>query len=255
MAENGRATGPATPAGIRPGTVRRIVPYLTRYRGLLAVLLLATALEAVTAAGGPLILKAIIDNGIVPRRASVVVGLCLAVVGAALIDAAGTYVAGRCSSRVGEALVFDLRTQVFGHVQRQSVAFFTRAQTGALISRLNSDVVGARQAVTTLLSNGVSTVLTLVFVLGTMFYLSWQLAVASLLLIPVFMPPVRQIARRIQRLTRQTMQLDAELSSMMSERFNVSGAILAKLYGRPADEVQRFAAQAAKLRDNVARRD
>lgn len=245
------------PAGAPPrrprSTVRRILPYVARYRGSLCLLLLTTVVEAAAAAAGPLILKAIIDDGITPRRSSVVIWLCLAIIGVALIDAAASYLNGWLSGRVGEGLVFDLRTEVFAHVQRQSIAFFSRTQTGALISRLNTDVVGARQAVTTLLSSSVSMFLTLVFIVATMFYLSWQLAVMTLILIPIFLPPIQLIARRMQRLTRQTMQLDAELSATMNERFNVSGAILTKLFGRPEQEIRDFSAVAGRLRDKVAR--
>ncbi|MFD4948308.1 ABC transporter ATP-binding protein [Streptomyces sp. NPDC058239] len=234
---------------VRPGTVRRIVPYAKRYRMALVVLLLTTVVSAVITATSPLLLKMIIDDGIMPKRLGVVVGLCLTIAGLALVDAAAMYVQTWCSGRIGEGLVYDLRTKVFAHVQRQPLAFFTRAQTGALVSRLNADVIGARQAVTTLLTNAVTTVLTLVLVLGTMFYLSWQITVAALLMIPLFLLPVRLIARRLQRLTRETMQLDAEMSSMMSERFNVSGAMLAKLYGRADDESGLFAARAGRVRD------
>jgi len=237
---------------VKPGTAKRIIPFVRRFRWLLALLLLTTATESVIAACSPLILKMIIDDGIVPRRIDVVLWLCVAVVGLALVDAVAVHFQAWCSGRVGEGLVFDLRTKVFAHVQQQSLAFFTRAQTGSLVSRLNSDVIGARRAVTTLLANSVSTVLTLVLVLGAMFYLSWRLTVASLLLIPFFLIPIRLIARRIQRLTRETMHLDAEMSSMMSERFNVSGAMLAKLYGRPAEESQMFATRAGRLRDVAA---
>ncbi|MFD6939509.1 ABC transporter ATP-binding protein [Streptomyces goshikiensis] len=231
------------------GTVRRIIPYAMRYRMRLVILLLTTVVSAVIAAAGPLILKTIIDDGILPRRLGVVVWLCLMLAGLALLDAAAMYVQTWCSGRIGEGLVYDLRTQVFAHVQRQPLAFFTRAQTGALVSRLNTDVIGARQAVTTLLTNAVTTVLTLILVLGTMFYLSWQITVAALLMIPLFLLPVRLIARRLQRLTRETMQLNAEMSSMMNERFNVSGAMLAKLYGRTDDESGMFAARAGRVRD------
>ncbi|MET9888410.1 ABC transporter ATP-binding protein [Streptomyces sp. NPDC006430] len=231
------------------GTVRRIIPYAMRYRMRLVVLLVTTIVSAVITAAGPLILKMIIDDGILPERLGVVVWLCLALAGLALVDAAAMYVQTWCSGRIGEGLVYDLRTQVFAHVQRQPLAFFTRAQTGALVSRLNTDVIGARQAVTTLLTNAVTTVLTLVLVLGTMFYLSWQITVAALVMIPLFLLPVRLIARRLQRLTRETMQLNAEMGSMMHERFNVSGAMLAKLYGRTDDESGMFAARAGRVRD------
>ncbi|MFJ9154754.1 ABC transporter ATP-binding protein [Streptomyces sp. NPDC102270] len=261
MGGGGPAPGPAglrlddesiTRQRIRPGTVRRIIPYTKKFRGSLLLLMLTTVVNAGTAVATPLILKMIIDDGIEPRDRSVVVGLCLAVAGLALVDAAAVYVQSWCSARVGEGIVYELRTQVFAHVQEQPLAFFTRAQTGALVSRLNADVVGARQAVTTLLSQSVSTLLTLVLVLGAMFYLSWQITVAALVMIPLFLVPVRLIARRLQRLTRETMQLDAEMSSMMNERFNVSGAMLAKLYGRSTDEETMFAGKAARVRDVAA---
>ncbi|MER7468694.1 ABC transporter ATP-binding protein [Streptomyces sp. NPDC097981] len=234
---------------VKPGTVRRIIPYALRYRWQLVLLLLTTVVNALVTATGPLILKMIIDDGIMPKRIGVVVALCLTVAGLALIDALAMYVQTWCSGRIGEGLVFDLRTKVFAHVQQQPLAFFTRAQTGALVSRLNADVVGARQAVTTLLSDSVTTILTLILILSAMFYLSWQITVAALVMIPFFLLPVRLLARRLQRLTRETMQLDAEMSSMMNERFNVSGAMLAKLYGRSKDEVGAFAARAGRVRD------
>ncbi|MER6079116.1 ABC transporter ATP-binding protein [Streptomyces sp. NPDC001833] len=234
---------------VKKGTVRRILPYTRNYRWSLLVLMLTTVVNAGIAVATPLMLKMIIDDGIEPRDRSVVIWLCLAVAGLALVDALAVYVQSWCSGRIGEGIVYELRTQVFAHVQDQPLAFFTRAQTGALVSRLNTDVIGARQAVTTLLSQSVSTLLTLVLVLGAMFYLSWQITLAALVMIPLFLVPVRLIARRLQRLTRQTMQLDAEMSSMMNERFNVAGAMLAKLYGRTADESGIFAGKAARVRD------
>ncbi|WP_308166300.1 MULTISPECIES: ABC transporter ATP-binding protein [Actinomadura] len=234
---------------IKPGTVRRIVPYALRFPWLLSALLLATVAEAVFTALSPLILKAIIDEGIIPRRFGVVLWLCAAVVGLALVSAAVDYMRTWCAGRVGEGLVYVLRTKVFDHVQRQPLAFFTRAQTGALISRLNSDVIGARRAVTSLLVGSVSTILTLLLVVGAMFYLSWQLALASLALIPLFLLPIRLIARRVQRLTRAGMELEADMGSLMNERFNVAGAMLGQLYGRQDEESEAFAARAGRLRD------
>ncbi|MBT2400086.1 ABC transporter ATP-binding protein [Streptomyces sp. ISL-100] len=234
---------------VKPGTVRRILPYALRYRWPMALLMLATIAQAVITAAGPLILKAIIDDGILERRTAVVVWLCVLVAGLALVEAGAMYVNAWCSGRIGEGLVYDLRTKVFEHVQRQPLAFFTRAQTGSLVSRLNTDVVGARQAVTTLLSQSVSVVLTLILVLAAMFYLSWQITLAALVMIPCFLLPARLIAGRLQRLTRERMQLDADMSSMMNERFNVSGAMLAKLYGRSQDEAGLFAGKASKVRD------
>jgi ATP-binding cassette, subfamily B, bacterial len=234
---------------VKPGTIRRILPYARPYRWHIATLLLATVVSACIAAASPLFLKLIIDDGVLPRRLDIVVGLSLGLAGLALVDAGSGYVQGWSSGRIGEGLVCELRTEVFAHVQEQPLAFFTRTQTGKLISRLNSDVIGARQAVTSLLSQAVSTILTLILVLAAMFYLSWQITVAALVMIPLFLVPARLIGRRIQRITRAMMEQDAEMSSMMTERFNVSGAMLAKLYGRAPEERDMFAAKAAQVRD------
>ena len=145
--------------------------------------------------------------------------------------------------------IYDLRTQVFGHVQRQPLAFFTRAQTGSLVSRLNNDVIGAQQALTSTLSSVVSSVLQLALVLAAMLIYSWQVTVVALVLIPIFLYPARRVGRRLQRLTRESMQLDAQMGSTMTERFNVAGAMLSKLYGRPADELELFSGRASRVRD------
>ncbi|EWM10372.1 ABC transporter ATP-binding protein [Kutzneria sp. 744] len=234
---------------IRPGTVRRIVPYALRHRWPLAALLAATGVDAVITAANPLILKGLIDDGITPGRMPVVVWLSLSIAGLALVDAAAVFAQTWVSGRVGQGLVYDLRTTAFDHVQRQPLAFFTRARTGSLVSRLNTDVVGAQQAVTSLLSQTLSTLLTLTLVLATMFYLSWQITLAALAMVPFFLLPAKAIGRRLQRLTREGMQQDAEMGTMMSERFNVAGAMLAKLYGRPEEESAEFAGRAGRVRD------
>jgi ATP-binding cassette, subfamily B, bacterial len=159
------------------------------------------------------------------------------------------------SSRLGESLIYDLRTQVFDHVQRQPIAFFTRAQTGSLVSRLDGDVVGAQQAIVGTLSSVLSNALSLIVILIALFYLSWQVSLISLVLIPMFIFPVRRLGRRLQRLSREAMQLNAEMGSMMTERFNVAGAMLAKLFGRPREESQVFAANASKVREIGVSRD
>ncbi|MFI7351422.1 ABC transporter ATP-binding protein [Streptomyces sp. NPDC049936] len=234
---------------IKPGTLGRIIPYARPYRWRLGLLMFVTATDAVITVAMPLILKVIIDDGVMPGRVSVVVTLSLAIAGLAVLDALVLFVQTRCSAQISQGLIYDLRTEVFRHVQRQPMAFFTRAQTGSLVSRLNTDVIGAQQAVTTLLSQAVSTLLTLVLVLAAMLYLSWQLTLAALVLIPLFLLPGKVIGKRLQRLTRQQMQLDAEAASMMNERFNVSGALLVKLYGRPEEESGLFADRAGKVRD------
>jgi ATP-binding cassette subfamily B protein len=234
---------------VTPGTFRRIIPYAKKYRWALVLLLAVTVVDSGATVGNPLILRMIIDNGILPRRLSVLVDLTLAAAGLAVVDALAQYVQTWCSARVGQGLVFSLRTQVFRHVQQQPLAFFTRSQTGSLVSRLNTDVVGAQQAVTTLLTQVVSTTVTLILVLIAMVYLSWQITVIALAVIPLFIFPGKLIGRRLQRLARQQMQLDAELGSMMNERFNVAGAMLSKLYGRPEEEAELFSRGAGRVRD------
>jgi ATP-binding cassette, subfamily B, bacterial len=234
---------------LKPGTVRRIATYARPYRWDLAVFILAAALDAVVTVSYPVLLGVIIDKGIVPKKAGVVLILGGVVVGLALFDA-GLNIAQRYfTARVGEGLIYDLRTQVFGHVQRQPIAFFTRAQTGSLVSRLNSDVIGAQQALTSTLSSVVSSVLQLILVLVAMLYYSWLVTVIALALLPMFLIPARFVGRRLQTLTRESMQLDAAMGSTMTERFNVAGAMLVKLFGKPGTESEVFAGRAAKVRD------
>jgi len=234
---------------LKPGTVRRIASYARPYRLELAIFLVAAALDAAVTVAYPVLLGIVIDRGILPKNPSVVLGVAGIMAGLALFDAFLSVVQRYFTSRVGEGLIYDLRTQVFGHVQRQPIAFFTRAQTGSLVSRLNSDVIGAQQALTSTLSSVVSSTLQLVLVLAAMVVYSWQVTLVVLVLIPAFLYPARRVGRRLQRLTRESMQLDAQLGSTMTERFNVAGAMLAKLYGRPADELSLFSGRAGRVRD------
>jgi ATP-binding cassette subfamily B protein len=234
---------------LKRGTVRRIAGYARPYRWKLAIFLLAAALDAVITVTIPVLLGVVIDRGILPKRAGVVVAVAAAVAGLAIFGALLNLAQRWYTARVGEGLIYDLRTQVFAHVQRQPIAFFTRAQTGSLVSRLNSDVIGAQQALTSTLVSTVSSTLQLILVLVTMLYFSWLVTVIALVLIPMFLIPARVIGRRLQRLTRESMQLDAAMGSTMTERFNVAGAMLAKLFGRPREESGLFAERAAKVRD------
>jgi ATP-binding cassette subfamily B protein len=234
---------------IRPGTVRRIFPYAKPYRWSMTMLLLVTSLDAVIAVANPLLLRLIIDNGVLKHQLAVVVELSLAVAGLALLDALATYAQTWYSARIGQGVVHDLRTKVFTHVQRQPLAFFTRTQTGSLVSRLNTDVVGAQQAITSLLSQTISTLLTLILVVAAMLYLSWQVSIVMLAVIPLFIFPGRLVGKRLQRLARQQMQLDAELGSLATERFNVAGALLAMLYGRRDEEASLFEGRSRQVRD------
>jgi ATP-binding cassette subfamily B protein len=234
---------------LKKGTIRRIATYARPYRGALAAFMVATALDALITVVNPLLLREIIDKGILTRNEGIVIGIGAAVAGVALFDAILGVVNRWFSARIGESLIYDLRTQVFSHVQRQPIAFFTRAQTGSLVSRLNSDVIGAQQAITSTMSSVLSNFLSLVAILITMFYLSWLVSIIALALIPLFILPARLVGRRMQRLTRESMQLDAEMGSTMTERFNVAGAMLVKLFGRPREEEAVFADRAARVRD------
>ena len=234
---------------LKPGTIRRIAGYARPYRVHLAVFLLATAVDAVITVVNPLLLREIIDRGILARNERVVIVIAIAVAAVAIFDAVLGFVIRWFSARIGEGLIYDLRTQVFDHVQRQPIAFFTRAQTGSLVSRLDGDVVGAQQAITSTLSGVISNLLSLVVILVTLFYLSWLVTVIALVMIPLFILPARLVGRRMQRLTRESMQLNAEMGSTMTERFNVAGAMLVKLFGRPREETGAFSSRAAKVRD------
>jgi ATP-binding cassette, subfamily B, bacterial len=234
---------------IKRGTVRRIVGYARPYRWQLAAFLLVTILDAVVTVSYPLMLRVIIDDGILRHDIAVVGTVAGIVAGVALFDAFLGFASRWFSSRIGEGLIYDLRTEVFGHVQRQPIAFFTRTQTGSLVSRLNSDVIGAQQALTSVLSTVLSSLIQLILVLVAMFYLSWLVTLIALAMLPLFIAPAKLIARRLQRLTRESMQLDAEMGSTMTERFNVAGAMLAKLYGRPGEEAGLFGNRAARVRD------
>jgi ATP-binding cassette subfamily B protein len=234
---------------LKPGTVKRIARYARPYLRDLVLFLALNALSAGIVVANPLLLKDIIDWGILPRRASVVVWLSVAVAALALVEAVLRLVQRWYSARVGEGLIYDLRTEVFTHVQRQPVAFFMRAQTGSLVSRLNTDVIGAQRAITSTLASVVSNVISLIAVLGTMFWLSWQVTVIALTLLPIFIVPAKLVGKRLQRISREQMVLDAEMSSLMTERFNVAGAMLAKLYGRPDEESGMFSERAGRVRD------
>ena len=234
---------------IKPGTVRRILPYAKPYRWVLALLLFVTALDSAITVASPVILGLIIDRGIYPRKLGILIALSVLMAGLGLIDTIANYLQAWSSAQIGQGVILNLRSQVFRNVQKQPLAFFTRSQTGSLVSRLNTDVIGAQQAVTSLLTMTLSTVLTLGLVVATLFTLSWQISLVAVLAVPLFVAPGKIIGRRLQRLAREQMQLDAELGSMMNERFNVAGAILAKLYGRPEEEAALFDRRAGRVRD------
>ncbi len=239
---------------LAPGTVRRIARFASPYKRDLVVFLALIVVDALVAVANPLIFKKVIDSGIgtnPPRTGStsVVLAMALLLVGLALFDAVVGLTQRWYSARIGEGLIYDMRSQVFAHVQRQPIAFFTRTQTGALISRLNNDVLGAQQAFTGTLSNVVSNVIGVVTVLIAMLFLSWQITLLSLVLLPVFIVPARLLGTKLQTITREGYALNAQMNTIMIERFNVSGALLAKLFGRPDVEDAEFRGQAARVRD------
>ncbi|WP_433357252.1 ABC transporter ATP-binding protein [Microtetraspora malaysiensis] len=244
-----RRDSSVTKERLAPGTVRRIAGYARPFKRQIGGFLALVVVGALIVVANPLLMKSVIDDGIVPRRVDVVVWLAVGIAGLAVVDALIGLAQRWFSARIGEGLIYNLRTEVFDHVQRMPVAFFMRAQTGALVSRLNNDVIGAQRALTSTLSSVVSNVVSLVVVLGAMLALSWQITLVALVLLPIFIFPAKWVGRRMSALTREQMQLDAEMSSVMTERFNVAGAMVAKLYGRPEDEAVHFAGRAGRVRD------
>ncbi len=234
---------------LQPGIGRRILRYARPFRPLVILFLITLVIDALLTVVQPLLFRRIVDSGITPGNATVVTVTALIVAVVAVIDAGIGLWSRYLSARIGEGLIFHLRSEVFDHVQRQSIAFFTRAQTGALVSRLNTDVIGAQQAFTSTLSGVVGNLITVVTVLVTMFWLSWQITLMALVLLPIFLLPARWMGRRLQALTRQQMQWNADLSIQMTERFNVAGALLVKLFGRPAEEQAAYDERAAGVRD------
>jgi ATP-binding cassette subfamily B protein len=234
---------------LKPGTVKRIFKFALPYRTNIFIFLATVIVDAALVVATPLLLKQLIDDGVIPKDGAVVTRLAIFVGLLAIADAGFNMLGRYFSSRIGEGLIYDLRSLVFAHVQKQSIAFFTRTQTGALISRINSDVMGAQQAFTATLSGVVSNVVSLLLVGITMLILSWQITIFSLLLLPVFLIPTKWVGRRLQSLTRESFNVNAEMSSTMTERFNVSGAMLVALYGEPDREREYFRSRARRVAD------
>lgn len=234
---------------LAPGTVRRILGYARNYRSLIIGFLVLLVVDSLLVVAQPLLFRRIIDDGITPGNSAVVTMSALMVAGLAVINALVGLVSRWQSARIGEGLIYDLRSEVYAHVQRQPIAFFTRTQTGALVSRLNNDVIGAQQAFTSTLSGVLGNLISLVVVLITMFALSWQVTLASLVLVPLFILPAKWMGRRLAGLTRQQMQMNSDMSTQMTERFNIGGALLTKLFGRPEQEDAEFSGRAARVRD------
>lgn len=236
-------------AKIKKGTLGRIWQFAKPFKAYLLFFLFTVVIDSFLTVTSPLLLKALIDKGVIPKDNRLVIQLALLVGLLAILDAFTNWSGRWFSSRIGEGLIFEMRTQVFDHIQKQSIAFFTRTQTGALISRINSDVIGAQNALTDTLSGVISNVLTLCLVAGAMFVLSWQITLISLLLLPLFLFPTKWVGKKISELTRDSFNLNAEMSSIMTERFNVSGALLVSLYGEPSREHEIFRGRARRVAD------
>ena len=234
---------------LKAGTVKRIFGFAKPYQMYLSIFLFTVVIDAFLVVATPLILRKLIDDGVIPKNGALITQLAFIVGLLAVADAFMSIVGRWFSARIGEGLIYDLRSQVFAHVQKQSIAFFTRTQTGALISRINSDVIGAQQAFTSSLSGVLSNVVTLILVTTTMLFLSWQITVVSLVLLPVFLIPTKWVGRKLQALTRDSFNLNAAMSSTMTERFNVSGAMLVALYGEPRHENEFFRSRARRVAD------
>jgi ATP-binding cassette subfamily B protein len=234
---------------LRPGTLKRIASFAVPYKASLTLFLITVVIDAFLIVATPLLLRRLIDEGVIPKNTELVTNLAIAVGVIAVADALFSMAGRWFSSRIGEGLIYDLRKQIFEHVQKQSIAFFTRTQTGALISRLNSDVIGAQQAFTSTLSGVISNLLSLILVALAMFTLSWQITLISLVLLPVFLIPTKWVGRKLQGYTRQSFDLNAGMSATMTERFNVSGALLVSLYGDSKKEKNEFAEKARRVAD------
>jgi len=238
---------------LRSAALRRVWRFARPYRWSISVFLFSIFLAALVALVPPFVFRAIIDEAIPASDRAQIWRLAAIAVVAAIIDAVLAIVQRWYSARIGEGLIYDLRVALFDKVQRMPVAFFTRTQTGALTSRLNNDVIGAQTAVTSTLGSVVSNVLVLVTTLVAMLALEWRLTLLSLVVLPVFVIPARRVGTRLQSIAREQMGLNARMNTQMAERFNVSGALLVKLFGRRGAEVDRFAESAAGVRDTGVR--
>ncbi len=235
--------------GLTPGTVRRVVGFAKPHRRALGWFLVLVVADALLVVATPLLFRDIVDEGVSKGNGRLVTILASVIALVAFGEAALSLAQRWYSARIGEGLIYDLRTTVFSHVQRMPIAFFARTHTGALVSRLNSDVIGAQSAFTSTLSNVVSNVISLLLVGATMLYLSWQITLLALVILPVFIFPAKWAGRRLSSLTRAQMQTNATMASMATERFQVGGAMLVTLFGRRDEEDAEYAGRSAMVRD------
>jgi len=236
-------------ARLTRSSIRRVSHFARPYRGAILLFLACIMVSALLALVPPLLFRSILDTAIPQADRGLITLLASFVVLAALLDAALAIAQRWFSARIGEGLIYDLRVALFDKVERMPVAFFTRTQTGSLMSRLNNDVIGAQSAVTSTLGSVVSNVIVFVTTITAMLLLEWRLTLLSLVVLPLFIIPAKRVGGRMQAIARQQMTLNAEMNTQMTERFNVSGAILVKLFGRHATEVGEFSQRAAGVRD------
>ena len=234
---------------LKPGTVKRIASFAKPYKKHITIFLITVVIEALLIVTSPLLLRELIDKGVIPKDGALVTKLALAVAFIAIFDALISIVGRWFSARIGEGLIYDLRVALFDKVEQMPIAFFTRTQTGALTSRLNNDVVGAQNAVTNTLGSVVSNVVVLVTTLVAMIALEWRLTLLSLIVLPLFIVPAKRVGQKLGSIARQQMEINAEMNTQMNERFNVAGAMVVKLFGRREREVATFSGRAAGVRD------
>ncbi len=244
-----RRDGSVTKSQVPKGIVKRILKFGRPYKKILSIYLVLIILGAVASAASPLIYRAIIDDGIAKHDSRVIIGWALAAGVLAVVSAILTLWQRYVSAKVGEGLIYDMRSQVFSHVQRMPLAFFTRTQTGALVSRLNNDILDAQSAFTNLFSSVIGNFVTVIIILAAMFTLSWEITLIALALLPLFVIPAKWIGRKIQVITRESYNLNAVMTNTMTERFNVSGALLMMLFGNPLKEAKVFNERAGRVRD------
>ncbi|MPY77103.1 MAG: ATP-binding cassette domain-containing protein [Actinophytocola sp.] len=237
------------PRSLRPGTVSRIARFARPHWRRLIVFLLLTVISAVLAVSTPLLAGRVVDVIVGRQDNSLVVFLALAIAGIAIADAVIGLAERWQSAHIGEGLIYDLRRAVFEHVQRMPIAFFTRTRTGALVSRLNNDVIGAQRTFTATLSGFVTNIIQLALSLVVMVTLSWQVTLCALVLLPIFVLPARRIGRKMADLQRDAATHNATMTTQMTERFSAPGATLVKLFGRPVAEAGEFGERASKVRD------
>ncbi|MCX6509403.1 MAG: ABC transporter ATP-binding protein [Actinobacteria bacterium] len=236
-------------ASIGRRTVLRVLSYARPYRWAISAFVFVIVIQALLGLIPALLFRQIIDSAIPEGNRGLLHVLAAIAITAAVFSSAMSFFERLYSSRIGEGLIYDLRVKLFDHVSAMPIGFFTRTQTGALMSRLNNDVIGAQRAVTTTLGSVVSNVIVLITTLIAMFYLEWRLTLIGILVLPIFIIPAKRVGRRLSAITRRGFDLNAAMNTQMTERFNVSGALLVKLFGNRKRETKQFSDRAAEVRD------